>query len=516
MEVKEIPEQDRSRQDLSTSLAGNSSAPISGRINSAPSALLHDEILAPQFHYEAEHLLPWYIAIEKVLAIEYGRMGIVPPEGVRELGRLLSEVTAERIRASPDDNMSDIAFALERFVEERLSAPVPGWHVDRSRNDFQSCAQLLFGREQLLRTAEQLLDFARTVHRVASRTLDIPMPGYTHLQTAQIITPGFYLAALCEQTVHSLTRLLATYDGIDLSPLGAGALAGQELPWDRRHMADLLGFRAVRPHALAAVASRDWAVEITAEFSILGVSLSRFATDLMSWGSSEYGFIDLPDDLSGISSAMPQKKNFPILERIRGRTAHLSAFHLDLVLGQRNTPYSNSVEVSKEAGAHLYPAFTVARSVLRLLGTVLDNLRFREDRMREVCEREYLGGFTLANLLTLDEKVPWRRAQVIAGQYIVAASGRGLSPRETDPGLLREIALKHGFELAEPGPALAVAFDVEESLRRKQSAGSAHPDAVRDLLAGQAAHLDEQRAQWRRRSERVRGALAEIDRQLGI
>jgi argininosuccinate lyase len=499
-----------------TSSAGHSPTPISGRITSPPSALLHEEILAPQFQYEAEHLLPWYVAVEKVLAIEYGRMGIVSHTRVQEIGSLLSGVTAERIRASPGGNMSDIAFALERFVEEQLATPVPAWHVDRSRNDFQACAQLLFGREQLLRTAEQLLEFAQTVHRVASRTLDIPMPGYTHLQTAQVITPGFYLAALGDQAIHSLTRLLATYDGIDLSPLGAGAMAGQELPWDRGRMAELLGFRDVRPHALAAVASRDWSVEITAEFSVLGVSLSRFATDLMSWGSSEYGFIDLPDDLSGISSAMPQKKNFPILERIRGRTAHLTAFHLDLVLGQRNTPYSNSVEVSKEAGTHLFQAFTAVRSVLRLLSTVLDNLRFRKERMLEVCEREYLGGFTLANLLTLDENVPWRRAQVIAGQYIVAACGRGLSPRETEPALLREVALKHGFELAEPGRALAVAFDVEESLRRKRSAGSAHPDAVRELLAGHAAHLDEQGAQWRRRSERVREALREIDRRLGV
>ncbi|GAB2715892.1 argininosuccinate lyase [Streptomyces bullii] len=499
-----------------TSSAEHSSAPISGRISSAPSALLHDEILAPQFHYEAEHLLPWYLAIEKVLALEYGRMGILSRAHVEELGRLLADVTAERIQASPADNMSDIAFALERFVERHLSTPVPAWHVDRSRNDFQSCAQLLFAREHLLRTAEHLLEFAGTVHRVASATLGMAMPGYTHLQTAQVITPGFYLAALCEQVIHSLTRLLSTYDGIDLGPLGAGAMAGQELPWDRARMAELLGFRAVRPHALAAVASRDWSVEITAEFSVLSVPLSRFATDLMSWGSSEYGFIDLPDDLCGISSAMPQKKNFPVLERIRGRTAHLSAFHLDLVLGQRNTPYSNSVEVSKEAGAHLLSAFTTVRSVLRLLGTVLDHLRFREERMREVCEREYLGGFTLANLLTLDENVPWRRAQVIAGQYVVAASGRGLPPRETAPDLLREVALAHGFALAEPARALAVAFDVEESLRRKRSAGSAHPDAVRELLAGHAAHLDEQRAEWRRRDERVRGALTDIDRQLGL
>ncbi|MET8976755.1 lyase family protein [Streptomyces sp. NPDC004539] len=491
-------------------------APISGRVSLPPSALLHEETLAPQFAYEAEHLLPWYVAVEKVLVVEYGRLGVVPEERLTELGRLLSEVTAESLRADPDDNMSDIAFALERHVERRLTVPVPAWHVDRSRNDLQACAQLLFARDQLQRTAAELTEFARTVHRVAGEHLTLPMPGHTHLQTAQVITPGFYLAAVGEQIVHTLGRLLATYDGIDLCPLGAGAMAGQELPWDRDDMAELLGFRAARPHALPSVASRDWAVEVTAEFSVLGVPLSRFATDLMNWGSGASGFVDLPDDMSGISSAMPQKKNFPVLERVRGRTAHLGAFHLDVVLGQRNTPYSNSVEVSKEAGAHLLAAFTAVRSVLRMFRAVLENLRFDAGRMRAVCEREYLGGFTLANLLTLDEGVPWRRAQVIAGRYIVAAVERGVAPSPGDAGLLRGVAAGHGVELADPGGALALAFDVEESLRRKRSAGSAHPDAVREVLAGQRALLDERCAEWERRGARVRAGLAETDHRLGL
>jgi argininosuccinate lyase len=67
--------------------------------------------------------------------------------------------------------------------------------------------------------------------------------------------------------------------------------------------------------------------------------LSRFCTDLSLWGSNEYGFLDLPDTFASISSAMPHKKNFTILERIRGETAHLATLHLDFLLGQRSTPY---------------------------------------------------------------------------------------------------------------------------------------------------------------------------------
>ncbi|WP_416971065.1 argininosuccinate lyase [Streptomyces sp. 4F14] len=489
---------------------------LSGRISAAPSDLLHREILEPQFRYEAEHLLPWYVTIEKVLALEYGRMGLIEKDDVRRIGSLLDEITADGLRADPEANYSDIAFAVERQVEQRLDPAVPRWHVDRSRNDLQACAQLLFGRSQVLRAAEALSVFGRSAHRLAAAHTDTPMPGYTHLQSAQIITPGFYLAALTDRVLHAMDRLLAAYRGIDLCPLGAGAMAGQEIPWDRAEMARLLGFRAANPHALTAVASRDWAVEVTAELSLAATWLGRFCTDLMAWGSSEYGLIELPDALSGISSAMPQKKNYPVLERIRGRTAHLVSLHLDAVLGQRNTSYSNSVEVSKEAGTHVLASFDTLCSTLELFTTVLDHLSFREDRALALCEREFLGGFSLANLLTLDEGVPWRRAQVVAGQFITACVEKGLTPRQADPELLRAVALQNGFELSRPEHLVAESFDVRRGLLRKCSPGSAHPDAVRALLAEQAARfdaLDEERSAY---GATVDAALARTDGLLGL
>lgn len=489
---------------------------LSGRIAESPSELLHEEVLAPQFRYEAEHLLPSYVAVEKVLALEYVRMGLLDPQKAASIGRILDQARTALPAADPVANMSDIAFALERMVEAELDGEAANWHVDRSRNDFQACAQLMFAREQTRAVARLLLDLGSTAHTVAAAHVDAVMPGYTHYQAAQIITPGFYLAAVCEQVIHTARRLLATYDGIDASPLGSGAMAGQELPWDRERMAQLLGFAAVQPHALTGVASRRAVAEITGELSLFGVAVSRFATDLLMWGSSEYGFIDLPDALSGISSAMPQKKNFPVLERIRGKSAHLSAFHTDALLGQRNTPFSNLVEVSKEAGAYLHEACRTSATMLRLLTSVLGSVRFRTDRMRDACEREFLGGFTLANLLTLREGVPWRQAQVVAGQYIVAAMDAGRMPGDTDPDMLREVATAHGFALADPAPALIEAFDVERSLRNKRSSGSVHPDAVAALLRAQQDDFATLRAAWDVREDRCATARARADLELGL
>ncbi|WP_229922575.1 argininosuccinate lyase [Streptomyces morookaense] len=491
-------------------------AALSGRIAGGPSALLHDEVLEPQFRFESRHLIGHYVAIEKVLAAEYERMDILTPGEAHAVAARLDGVGTATLTARPGANMSDIAFALERHVEQGLERPVARWHVDRSRNDLQSCAQLMFGRDRLAGFARSLLELGAAARDLAEATRELPMPGYTHFQAAQVITPGFYLAAVGEQVLHSTRRLLATYDGIDACPLGAGAMAGQELPWDRDRMARLLGFARPQPSALTSVASRRWSAETTAELGLLGAALSRFATDLLTWGSSEYGFIELPDELSGISSAMPQKKNYPVLERIRGRTAHLGAFHLDALLGQRNTPFCNLVEVSKEANTHLLDAFESAHGTVRLFTEVLRRLSFRPERMREACEREFLGGFSLANALTLTAGVPWRTAQVVAGRYVVLAAGAGLAPAPGDPALLEAAAAEKGVTVTGAAALLAEAFDVRRGLERMSSAGSAHPEAVRRLLEELDAEHVRLSAEWDRRAAAVRAGAVETDRVLGL
>lgn len=489
---------------------------LTGRIRSAPDQLLHDEILEPQFRYEAQHLLPWYKVIEKVLALEYRRMGLISEAEITEISRLLHGVSPDTIVADPHGNMSDIAFALEQHVERGLGRPVVAWHVDRSRNDFQSTAQLLFGRQLLQEGAETLLACGRAAHTVAGRTAHLPMPGHTHLQAAQTITPGFYFAAVSEQFLHTARRLLATYDGINLSPLGSGAMTGQELDWDRRRMARLLGCAAANPHALMGVASRAWVLELAAEVSLLGSALSRFISDIMTWASGPYGFVRLPDALSGISSAMPQKKNYPLLERIRGKSAHLGSCYFDMMLAQRATPYTNMVEVSKEAGAGLLPMFSTLSTTLRLFTAALEHMDFAEQRMKDAAEAEFMGGFTLANELTLRESIPWRRAQVIAGRYVLAVHADGRAPRDIASDQLLAVAAEHGFTLRAPAEALAAAFGGDGELYRKSSPGSAHPDAVRELLSSQNEEYDRLEGEWAARDERVRSALADVDAQLGL
>ncbi|MBC3839641.1 argininosuccinate lyase [Streptacidiphilus sp. 4-A2] len=471
---------------------------LTGRIVGVPSEVWHEEVLAPQFAYEAEHLLRHYVAIEKVLLLEYRRMGLVDAAGAVAVAERLDLLSAQAVRADPQQNMSDISFAIERHAATGPVAPFPAWHVDRSRNDLQVCAQLLHAREQVVDVAADLLEFAGAAAELARRYPDVPMPGYTHAQAAQIVTPGFYFAAVSAETLAAVRRLLRVYDEIDASPLGSGTMAGQELAWDRERMAALLGFARAQPHALVAVASRSWALAIAMELSNYAITLSRFSTDLMTWAAADTTSWNCRTNCRG--SPRPCRRS------ATSRSSNGSAAGARMSPGWPSTwrtasgtpatptpsrsprrPGRNSAPRSPHCAQHYAwePQLCGASGSCR--------------SMREVCELEYLGGFTLANQLTLRHRIPWREAQVIAGRYVKQAMEKGLGPSEPDGGLLAAIAVDAGHRLPDAAALLAETLGVDQGLRAKQSQGSTHPDAVTAMLTAQAEDAAGLAEQWEAR-----------------
>ncbi|MGB8953807.1 MAG: lyase family protein [Tumebacillaceae bacterium] len=484
---------------------------LTGRIREQPDQLIHQELLVPQFLFEAEHMLSGYLYAEKVLLLEYERMGLVSREAASEAAEALSSITKERLAADAQSNMSDISFAIEQHVHRQMAGSIPNWHMDRSRNDFQACAQIMYARGELFALVENMLAFGESLLRKARLYTDMPMPGYTHYQTAQVITPAFYLTAMAEQVIGALDRLRQVFDAINKCPLGSGAMAGLELAWDRERMAELLGFDGPNRHALVAVAAREWPLRITHELSLFSVALSRFVTDLIQWSSSEYNFLLLTDSLAGISSAMPQKRNYPVLERLRGLTGHISAFSFDILLGHRNTAYSNLVEVSKEATRNIGHMFRQMETLLKLFALVVDHLEFKPERMLEICEREYLGGFALANQLTLQHDIPYRQAQVIVGQYIVRAIERQLPAQTVHVELLQQVCDDFGMKVVlEEGPFRGM-FDPAENLTRKVTNGSTNPTLVRGLIDQQQGELTVARDLFAGKADTIKRALQRVD-----
>lgn len=458
-----------------------------GRIRRPPARLLDDAVLTQRFDWEMRTLLRHYRWIELTQTAEYARMGLLGHDAAERIRRVVLDLTPEQVGAERAAAMSDPLFALERSVQARVPEDAHAWHVDRSRNDVQACAQLMLGRERLLETVAAVGGLARATLRTAAGHTESVMPGYTQHQSAQTMTFGFYLAALAEAATDATESLLALFDTVNLCPLGAGAMAGLELPWDRERIAVALGFDRPQPHALTSVASRAWVLRTAGELSVLGTTLSRFLTDLIWWSGSSCRFVDLPDELAGISSAMPHKRNFPILERARGMTGHLVGLSYDIMIGQRNTGYTNLVEVSKESTRFLEDLFSTCGTMLALFERVVANARFHPERAGRVARGELTAASTVANHLTLEHGVPARSAQVVVGSWISAAMER-LDPDATlTPDLLSAPDLvaageRLGFTFAVEEDEVRGLLDAEASVWRKRTGGSTGPEQVRLLL----------------------------------
>lgn len=481
---------------------------ITGRIRKPPHDLYTNTVLYTQFKFELDNYLCHYLAIEKALLQMYEQMDILSDSETKAIAKIINDLDKDKLYASSKESFTDIAFSIEKVTRENLDKDIPYWHLDRSRNDFQACAQLMYGREMWIGLIKDMLNLS---HTILEKTQEYPtsvMPGYTHYQSAQVITVSFYLTAINDHILETIRKMLSTLDFInERCPLGSGPMAGQELQIDCNLMAKNLGFQNYVGHALVGVSSRDWLLSIGETMSFFANNMSRFLTDLLNWGSSEYQFIYFPDDLSGISSSMPQKRNYPILERARGKTSHLINYYIGFLIGQRNTPYSNLVEVSKESSKDLSTLFEESSKLVNLLILIFENICFLSDNMKERCDKEFIGGFSLANELTMKNSIPFRQSQIIAGEFITESINQNVKPVNVSLGLLNNICNKYGFCNFLTEDKLKDLFNSNKELKRKKSEGSSNPNFVQKIVTSQSELITKLNANFSKKAESINSAL---------
>ena len=145
-------------------------------------------------------------------------------------------------------------------------------------------------------------------------------------------------------------RLVATVVRLDVSPLGAGALAGSSLPLDPDGVADDLGFRSRFENSLDAVSDRDFVAEALFDLALIGIHLSRMGEELVVWTTEEFGFAILDDSFATGSSMLPQKKNPDVAELARGKSGRLIGNLTGLLVTLKGLPlsYNRDLQEDKE------------------------------------------------------------------------------------------------------------------------------------------------------------------------
>ncbi|MGD9998647.1 MAG: argininosuccinate lyase [Ilumatobacteraceae bacterium] len=373
----------------------------------------------------------------------------------------------------------DIHTAIERRVTELAGAAGAKLHTGRSRNDQSATDVRLWCKRELVDVARRIVGLQEVLLQRAVEAGDVYLPGYTHLQRAQPVLLAHHLLAHGWALGRDVGRILDALDRLDVSPLGAGALAGSSLPLDPDGVAADLGFARRFENSLDAVGSRDHVAEVLFVLVLVSIDLSRIGEEVVLWTTEEFGFAVLDDAYATGSSMLPQKKNPDIAELARGKAGRLIGDLTGFLATMKGLPlsYNRDYQEDKEP---LFDAVDQVRLALGALAGMLATTVFRPERMQQAADAETTAATDLAEWL-VQRGMPFREAHAVVGQLVRQALAGGTSLRElvaADPRL---------------GPDAAALVAPGVSVRRRVTPGGAGPVPVADQIERFRAHLAELR-----------------------
>ncbi len=370
-------------------------------------------------------LAEWDVRGSQAHARMLAEVGLLTAEEADRICRTLDEIL-EDIRGGRLEftaQLEDIHMHIEHALIERLGDVGRKLHTARSRNDQVATDLKLFVRDAIDRVVALLREVQRAFVERAERDREVIVPAYTHLQRAQPVSAGHYWLAYCEKFERDRQRLLDCRRRVNISPLGAAALAGTSLPIDRHRAAELLGFDGVTANSLDTSSDRDFLVEFTSALALIATHLSGWAEEWIIWFSTEFGFLRLPDAYTTGSSIMPQKRNPDVLELIRGKSARVIAAAQQLFVLLKGLPMAYNRDLQEDK----LPLFDACDTVCACLSVALPIIRGAElqaDRIAERIEEGFLDATALMEYL-IRKGTPMRSAHETVGRLVAECERRG-------------------------------------------------------------------------------------------
>jgi argininosuccinate lyase len=355
-----------------------------------------------------------------------GRAGLLTADEVDELlGGLEGLAAAVRDGSLAwDPDLEDVHLNLESALADRIGPVAGKLHTGRSRNDQVATDLRLWLRRAIDRLDASLVEFERSLVTLAEREGTAILPGSTHIQPAQPVLFAHHLLAYVEMAERDRGRLADARRRANVSPLGAGALAGAGYPLDRKATADELGFDGVTANSLDAVSDRDFVVEAVGAIALGMVHLSRLAEEITWWSNPRFGFIRASDAFSTGSSIMPNKKNPDPAELVRGRAARVIGAQAGLLTLLKGLPLAYQRDLQEDK-APLFDSVAVYEASLGVLSGLLDTLSVDRERMREAADEGYTTATAVADAL-VRRGLPFRVAHHVVGSLVAEAEEAGL------------------------------------------------------------------------------------------
>ena len=314
-----------------------------------------------------------------------------------------------------EGEFEDIHSFLEYQVTQKAGAVGKKMHTARSRNDQVALDMKLYVKlsgQEVIKSLEKLISAIEQKSNESS----FPMPGYTHLQRAQIVTFKYHLMAYYEMLTRDMKRIENALSIMDTCPLGSCALAGTTYPIDREFTAAMLEFEAVQKNTMDSVSDRDYIIEMISAFSIIMMHLSRLSEEFIIFSTKEFDFIALSDAYSTGSSIMPQKKNPDSLELVRGKTGRLYGNLMGILTTMKALPLTYNKDMQEDKQYYFESLDTVIDCITIIEG-VVSTLTVKSENMEKATKGGFLNATELADYL-VKQGIAFRDAHSIVGQVV--------------------------------------------------------------------------------------------------
>ena len=313
-------------------------------------------------------------------------------------------------------SLEDIHMNVESRLIERIGSVGGKLHTARSRNDQVAVDVRLYLRDEIDTVLGYLDKLQESLLAQAEGNLDVIMPGYTHLQTAQPILYAHHMLAYYEMFKRDAGRLVDCRRRMNVLPLGAGALAGTTFPIDREFVAEQLGFDGVTRNSLDSVSDRDFAIEFCSAGALVMMHLSRLAEELILWSSADFAFIELTDAFCTGSSIMPQKKNPDVPELVRGKSGRVYGNLISLLTLMKSLPlaYNKDMQEDKEP---LFDTLDTVKGSLKIFADMIAEMKVRPENMRRAAARGFSTATDVADYV-VRKGLPFRQAHEVVGKTV--------------------------------------------------------------------------------------------------
>lgn len=315
-----------------------------------------------------------------------------------------------------EGNYEDIHSFVESNLTQRIGDTGKKLHTARSRNDQVATDIRLYAKNKAFEVVASIEALQQSLEQKAKDN-NVMMPGYTHLQRAQVVTFQHHLMAYYHMLNRDKKRIVKAIEIMNESPLGCGALAGTTHAINREMTAIELGFSKPVDNFLDGVSDRDYLLELMSDFSIIMMHLSRLSEELILWSSQEFRFITIDDAYSTGSSIMPQKKNPDAAELIRGKTGRVYGSLTSLLTTMKGLPlaYNKDMQEDKEP---FFDALDTVLSCLQIMSKMIATMKVNSENMKKAVKGGFLNATEVADYL-VSKGVAFRDAHSIVGSIVI-------------------------------------------------------------------------------------------------